>query len=202
MKIEDLLKLIESYYTKDHSYSKDFIAYSHTLEYRRLEEVHEGLIKQKPEWDDRISKLNTVCNVNFYPLMPNHMDRCLSYQMKVGQQHPNVRLTLDISGLGNFFSLKLLKRIVSNDIYKIKGKDLQAMRQMRKLTSYVFIDPIDEYVHSNVVNIIQQYLEEELNLIRLGSNQLEQVIEGYEFDNRDAPFTFYSAFFTSDPMIQ
>lgn len=202
MKTKDLLDLIRSYYPKDHSYSEDFINYSKTQEYQRLEAVHEGLMKQQPEWNDRISKLNSVCNTNFYPLMPNHMDRCLSYQMKLSEHYPNIRLTLDISGLGDFFSLRLLKRVVSKDIYKIKGKDLEAMRQMRKLTSYTFIDAIDEYLDNNVVNIIQQYVEKELNLLKLESIQLSHVIDGCEFDNGDEPFSLYAALFTSDPMIQ
>ena len=73
---------------------------------------------------------------------------------------------------------------------------------MRKLTSYVFIDAFDEYVDNDIVDLIQHYLEKELNFVKLESNQLSHIIDGYEFDNRAESFTLYAALFTSDPMIQ
>lgn len=202
MKMEDLLDLVKLYYPKNHLYSVDLLTYVKTKEYQRLERLHESLVKQRPDWDNRISKLNMVCKTNFYPLMPNHMDRCLSYQMKVSDQYPDVRITLDISGLGDFFSLRLLKRVVSKDVYEVNGKDLDAMRQMRKLTSYVFIETIDEYIDPRIIKIVQQYIEEKLKLVKLETNQLNHVIKDYEFDNGSELFTLYTALFTSDPIIQ
>lgn len=202
MNTEALMDLVRFYYPKDQSYSDDFMVYCKTQEYERLEKAHVELMRQQPFWNERISELNSICNTRFYSLMPNHMDRCLSYQMKIGEEYRNIRITLDISGLGDYFSLRLLKKEVSNDIFKIKGTDLRAMREMRKLISYVFIDSFGEYVRQEVLSKIEEYLEKELGLVKLESGQLEQVVEGYEFDNRDDPFTFYSALFTSDPMIQ
>ena len=107
-----LLEKIKYFYPERLSIKENSRGYLSSGEYKRFAKKTGDFHANAHHWQKKVELLNATVKTNFYLVMPNHLDRCLSFQMKVGnKKDKNLRLQLGISALAPFFSIFLVKRI-------------------------------------------------------------------------------------------
>lgn len=122
MKMDILLKeIINKYYPTNISYSTNSEEYTRTRQFEELTKTLNNYGSQKIHMDEYITGLNKQIHIDFRERMYGHLDRCLTYQSIINN---NIRLNIDLSLLGPYFSIYYIKRHLDKTIEISPSMDL------------------------------------------------------------------------------
>ena len=190
---KDVLNIVKSFYPEGLDYDRDFQAYINTDEYKRHDAQTSAFHREAVKWHSRVEAINQDCNTHFQPIMPNHNDRCLSFQWK---QSDDIALLLEFSALGPYFGLLMVTRQYSGQTST--PSDITSLAELRAIVSqtdytidYNLRRILDEGRETRLVRMIS----DRYNIDRIPGELMEVELSGLNFDKTGRPLTLYHALF-------
>ncbi len=202
---EYTLDILKRHYPKNLDYDKDFTAYIRTSEFKLLYKATGDFHGTQPIFEEKVNQLNKDLGLNFYRQMPGHLDRCISFQMKIAGLE-NHRVNLDISAIAPLFALFVIERRFDQQGFEkasFNREDmLEEMRAITAHTSYHFSHDFNKFRLSDDMRTLSSYITDHWNRHPLPIQLYNEKANSFSFDNSNGALTFYEALFQSSPMIQ
>lgn len=192
--------IIRYYYPFKISFNNDFERYVSTAQFQRLEAAIKKHLLNKAYWDETINLMNENLGSKFTSIMPNHLDRCISYQANL-PEFKDMSLQLDICALSDFFTLFVLeRRFTENTELDNKSSIVQRLMSNNQSLRYERKFNFEEFDLVQTVGETKGFLEDKSKLKFLSSELLKINLPDYYFDSQNS-LTVYDALFSSSSIM-